>query len=114
MLERPSQLLTNPNFDNGTTGWISSSVDSFTVVNGQAIIVTDVIHGGIRQQNPVISGHTYYYSMKLTNTAACYFETGSPYFRSIIGVGTNQVFSKIFTHTTTGTPFTYIRNYYKV
>lgn len=114
LMDRPNQLLTNPNFDNGTTGWEDGSslypVDSFTVSNGQAIIVTSVVNAGIRQSSPVISGHTYYYSMKLTNTGNCYFETALPYSYNIISAGTNRVFSKIYTHTDTGSAVSLIRS----
>jgi hypothetical protein len=111
-------LMINGNFSNGTTGWQATTgswlVDSFTVSNGQAIIVTSVSNAGINQGSPVISGHTYYYSMKLTNTERCYFETSSPFSHTYIVPGTNQVFSKILTHTDTLSALIYIRNHYNL
>ena len=39
MAVEPTNLIKNGTFSNGKTDWAELNVDSFTVVNGQAIIV---------------------------------------------------------------------------
>jgi hypothetical protein len=69
LMDRPTQLLTNPNFDNGTTGWTAEQ-SSISVSNG-VLVITPLgtsYYAGFRQGIQWTAGEEFYNKVRIRAT----------------------------------------------
>ena len=96
-----TNLITNGDFSNGTTGWAASAGTSLTVENGRAKILASSQWGCIEQSKTLITGHKYYYSVGLDGTTDNYISmTGQSGLHYNPTAGLNRL-SNIFTAAST-------------
>lgn len=60
-----TNIITNGDFSNGTTGWMSDMTTGFAVTNGVAYFLPTGQYGGITKTFPSITGHKYYVKSKI-------------------------------------------------
>jgi hypothetical protein len=67
--KRYINLVTNGNFNNGTLGWVGTSVTGFTVSNNVASFTATATNGLIGQNINMIINHIYYLKVSINSTS---------------------------------------------
>lgn len=90
-----NQLVSNGNFVN-TTGWINTSLVSFTVANNEASILADAQNDQLMKNFTTVAGHKYYGRayVKTTSNTLRFYPSGSS-FTTHSGSGNYELLSTI-------------------